>query len=144
MSGVAGEAVPAEQEQERMAVRVGPALAHGLTTVAKFDASLAAAVGELDDEQSVLVPLLDCALFTMGGDGEPAWTGRLALDNVAFLLDQVSVGLLEALGPLSSMSKGDLRPPSGRMEYAADRVASASENLRDAAARLRVVAATRV
>lgn len=137
-------ASPLNQEGGKLAVRVGPALAHSMTTITKAELSLAVAVGELEDEQSVIVPFLDCALYDSPDGGEPAWVGRLAMDNVAFLLEQVAAGLLEALDPLANMTKGDLKPPLGRMEYAADRVASASESLRDAAARLRAVAALRI
>jgi hypothetical protein len=144
-----GEAAPesapsAEPDAGRFSVRVGPALAHGITTIIKTDISLAAAIGEMADEQRVLVPFLECAVYGAGENDGALWAGRLAMDNVAFLLEQVAVGLTEALDPLSSMSRGDLRPQSGRMDYAADRVAAAGESLRDAAVRLRAISGQRL
>jgi hypothetical protein len=133
-----------DAETARGQVRVGPALAHGITTVTKTDIALTASVGDSSDDQRVLIPFLECALYGSGGSGELVWTGRLAMDNVAFLIEQVSVGLSEALQPLEAMSLGDLKPPSARIEYAADKVASASESLRDAAATLRSMASRRV
>lgn len=142
-----GEAVPpeeavAEPRTATMAVRIGPALAHGVTTVTKTDISLVAAIGEIEDEQRVLVPFLECAVYGQLSESEEGllWTGRLAMDNVAFLLEQVAVGLAETLDPVANMARGDLRPLPARLDYAADRVASAGESLRDAAVRLREIA----
>lgn len=128
----------------KLAIRVGPALAHGVTTVTKTDISLVAALGETTDDQRVLVPFLECAVYGSRGGDDPQWAGRLALDNVAFLLEQVAVGLVEALDPLSSMARGDLRPQPDRIDYAADRVASAGESLREAAVKLRSLAGQRL
>lgn len=133
-----------EPQMSRMAVRIGPALAHGVTTVTKTDVSLLAAVGEMEDEQRVLVPFLQCAIYGPGEGAEALWAGRLAVDNVAFLLEQMAVGLAEALDPLASMALGDLRPVPARLDYAADRVASAGESLRDAAVRLRAIASQKL
>jgi hypothetical protein len=144
-----GEAVPEEEtvtepQAVKLAVRIGPALAHGVTTVTETDFSLVAAIGELEDEQRVLVPFLECAFYGPPDEDQPLWVGRLALDNVAFLLEQVAVGFLETLDPVASMSHGDVRPLSGRVEYAADRVASAGESLRDAAVKLRALASQKL
>jgi hypothetical protein len=141
---VAKTAPVAEPDATRLAIRVGPALAHGVTTVTKTDISLVAAIGETADDQRVLVPFLECAIYGSRGEDQPQWVGRLAVDNVAFLLEQVAVGLVEALDPLASMARGDLRPQSGRIGYAADRVASAGESLRDAAVKLRAIAGQRL
>lgn len=140
-----GEAVEAQEaieepEASTLSVRIGPALAQGVTTVAKTDITLIAAVGELEDEQRVLVPFLQCAVFGPGEDPDPLWSGRLTMDNVAFLLEQMAIGLAETLEPVGSMSQGDLRPLPARLDYAADRVASAGESLRDSAVRLREIA----
>lgn len=146
-----GEAVEPEEAVSEPrtaspAVRIGPALAHSIVTVTKTDISLVAAIGELEDEQRVIVPFLECAIYGQVSETkvEPLWTGRLALDNVAFLLEQVSVGLAESLDPVASMARGDLRPVPARLDFAADRVASAGESLRDAAVRLRALAAQKV
>jgi hypothetical protein len=144
-----GDAVGADEpaielETTKIAVRVGPALAHGVTTVTKTDISLVAAVGEVADDQRVLVPFLECAIYGSRNEDQPLWVGRLAMDNVAFLLEQVAIGLVEALDPMVSMARGDIRPLSGRIDYAADRVASASESLRDAAVRLRSISGQRL
>lgn len=144
---IGGEAVEPEEtvsepKTERLAVRIGPALAHSVTTVLKTDISLVAAIGELEDEQRVLVPFLECAIYGQASEVKdgPLWTGRIALDNMAFLLEQVAVGLAETLEPIASMARGDLRPVSARLDYAADRVASAGESLRESAVKLREIA----
>lgn len=129
---------------QRNVIRVGPALGHGVTTIVRADVSLAAGVGETVDDQRVLVPFLDMSLFGLEGEEQPVWIGRLPLDNVAFLLEQVSVGLAEAMEPLASMSLGDLKALPHRLQYAADRAASASESLREAAVQLRALAARKV
>ncbi len=134
----------AAPEAARLAIRVGPALAHAVTTVTRTDVSLVTAIGEMADDQRVLVPFLECAVYGSRDEDEPLWVGRLAMDNVAFLLEQVAVGLVEALEPLASMSRGDLRPQSVRIDYAADRAASAGESLRDAAVSLRAIAGQRL
>jgi hypothetical protein len=133
-----------EREGSPVAVRVEPAVMHGVTTVSKIGISLAAAVGELEGEQRVLLPFLDCAVYGSHGDADLLWVGRLAMDNVAFLLEQVSIGLADTLEPLNSMAQGDLKPPPGRLSYAADRVASAGESLREAAAQLRSIASRKL
>lgn len=140
------EEAAAEPQTTRLAIRIGPALAHGVTTVTKTDISLVAAVGEAEDDQRVLVPFLECAVYGQVSEGEDGllWTGRLAMDNVAFLLEQAAVGLAETLDPVASMARGDLRPLPARLDYAADRVASAGESLRDAAVRLRAIASQRL
>jgi hypothetical protein len=138
------EAVVAEHQLPPVVVLVEPAVMQGVTTVSKIGISLAAAVGELEDEQRVLLPFLDCAVYRPGGQEETIWVGRLAMDNVAFLLEQVSIGLADTLAPLNSMAQGDLKPPPGRLSYAADRVASASESLREAAVQLRSIATRKV
>lgn len=138
------ETAAAEPETARVAVRIGPALAHGVTTVTKTDISLVAAIGELADDQRVLVPFLECAVYGSRSEDQPLWVGRLAIDNVAFLLEQVAIGLVDVLDPVASMARGDLRPQPGRIDYAADRVASAGESLREAAVRLRAIAGQRL
>jgi hypothetical protein len=140
-----GEAVSeaeraAEPETANPVVRIGPALARGVTTVTQVDISVAAGIGELADDQRVLIPFLECAINSSRSEDKPLWVGRLTMDNVAFLIEQVAVGLLEALDPLASMSHGDLKPQPGRINYAADRAASASESLREAAVKLRTIA----
>ena len=149
MSDQGAPAVPEFKVEEREAspvvvVRVEPVVMHGVTAVSKIGISLAVAVGELEDEQRVLLPFLDCAIYGSRGDAELIWAGRLAMDNVAFLLEQVSIGLADALEPLDSMAQGDLKPPPGRLSYAADRVASAGESLRQAAVQLRSIASRKL
>jgi hypothetical protein len=138
------EAPVAEHELSPAVIRVEPAVMQGVTTVSKIGISLAAAVGELEDEQRVLLPFLDCAVYRSRANEETIWVGRLAMDNVAFLLEQVSIGLADSLAPLNSMAQGDLKPPPGRLSYTADRVASASESLREAAVQLRSIASRKL
>ena len=83
-----------EPQAAQSAVRIGPAVAHGVTTVTKTDITLAVAIGQIEDDQRVLVPFLECAIYGRAGheDEAPLWTGRLLIDNVAFLLEQAAVG----------------------------------------------------
>ena len=136
--------VVSRSDHDRQTVRIGPALSEGVTTVVRSDISLSVGVGEGADDQLLLVPFLNFGLF--GGDDQeaPIWIGRLPLDNVAFLLEQVAVGLTEALDPLASMMLGELKPSTRRLDYAADRTASAGETLREAAAKLRELSARKI
>jgi hypothetical protein len=131
-------------DHDRQTVRIGPALSDGVTTVVRSDISLSVGVGEGADDQLLLVPFLNFGLFGANDQDAPVWIGRLPLDNVAFLLEQVAVGLAAALDPLASMTLGELKPSARRLDYAADRTASAGETLREAAAKLRELSARKI
>lgn len=124
----------------RPTIRVSAAFGNSLTPVGWTELSLAAGVAMTEDGVAVLLPLVECGFFGSEDEQGPLWTGRLALDNVAHVVNQAARGLADIVDPLSQLLQGSLKVPPGRLAYAADRMMSAGDSLREAATRLRALA----
>lgn len=115
----------------------------GLTQIRASSIRLVLTFGEFSDGRDVLIPLVDWQTYghqvAPGVDPKPDDRGELlssqllSLDNLAFLLQDLSYDTRDAVRLLVSQSKGDVSPVADRTQYAVRMLKLASKNLLSAA-----------
>jgi hypothetical protein len=115
-----------------------------LTQIRSSELSLLLTFGETQDGVDVLVPLLDWQLFGIDlalyddddepeGKGPELYSSLVALDNLAFLLHDMSADIHSAVKRVSAQSNGGTDTHRERMRYAAKMFTQASVHLMAAA-----------
>lgn len=120
----------------------GP-LPDNLNQIRASKVSLMTVFGEDEAGRDIIVPLVNWQLFGQSYDSEvkigenqygPELSSQaLMLDNLAFLLQDISFDTREAVRVLAAQSKGGLSPLEGRMRYTARMLRRASVHISAAA-----------
>ncbi|MBD8736208.1 hypothetical protein [Sphingomonas sp. CFBP 13706] len=115
----------------------------GLTMIRASSVRLVLTFGELSDGRDVLVPLVDWQTYghLMSAGVEPKAEDKgpllsstmLSLDNLAFLLQDLSYDTRDAVRLLATQSKAGVSPVDERTRYAARMLRLASKHLSSAA-----------
>jgi hypothetical protein len=131
---------------EDESISVSGGLAARVTQIRASSVNLITTFGKDKNSRDVLVPLVDWQLF-----GEKASAAEesahnesvhelssslLALDNLAFLLQDIGFDMYEAVRLLAVSSKGSVGPPESRMRYAARMLRLASKHISAAAEKI--------
>ncbi len=127
-------------DTEIEAIQVTTAFANTVTMVGWTEFSLSAGVAERGEGGRVLLPVVDCGIYGTEKPEQLLWTGRIPLDNLAYMISQAASGIAEVIVPLAEMLAGSLKMPSGRLHYSAESLATAIGHLQVATAKLQELA----
>lgn len=140
MTGSSEEGPDAEEDKT---VSLYGDLHGGLTMIRASSVRLVLTFGELSDGRDVLVPLVDWQtyghLMSAGvqpdaeDEGPLLNSTMLSLDNLAFLLQDLSYDTRDAVRLLATQSKAGVPPVDERTRYAARMLRLASKHLSSAA-----------
>lgn len=131
--------MPSETPDDREEnIRVTSATGRYSTTIVHGAMSLITGIGTRDDDQSVLVPFVECEIaIDRKDDGDIPEEERvleehsimITLENAAFLAEAFSSEFAK-LGPdLVSLSQGTLKPVPDRIAYAIERLQQTKNNI---------------
>jgi hypothetical protein len=139
----AGSAEQGPDAEEDKTVSLYGDLHGGLTMIRASSVRLVLTFGELSDGRDVLVPLVDWQtyghLMSAGvqpdaeDEGPLLNSTMLSLDNLAFLLQDLSYDTRDAVRLLATQSKAGVSPVDERTRYAARMLRLASKHLSSAA-----------
>lgn len=125
--------------EETEAVGLHASLRRRLTQIRASDISLLVTYGERGDGSDVFVPLADWQFFgahlanidddELEGKGHELFSALLSLDNVAYLLNDMSFDVKEIVRLVSQQARSGIAPLEDRMHYTAKMLKRASAHL---------------
>lgn len=125
------------KDPERIAMAGG--FVRGITQISASNIALTVAFGTTESDGDVLVPIVHWQLYGRRGPhsgdppedqfGDELFSSIFPFENLAFLLQDMSFDIREAVRLLVAQSQGGIVPMEDRMRYAAKMLSLAQENL---------------
>lgn len=105
-----------------------------VSTVPYVNMSLITSVGQLDDETTILVPLVETMIASVESDDQPepkiAFAETLTFENAAFLISDMAGDFQVVCSHLVDLSAGRLRPEPVRLRHARQYLMDAEAKVR--------------